>query len=315
MRQFPALLAVVGLSALALTGCSAGGSADPACERPSATGGGLDHVTVSGEFSRPSVTLAERVVAVGTVFGDVTAGDGPAVVSADQEAQFTIAIADGETGEVLLQGAAAPTFVSNWETDYPVIAEMLMCASAGSRIVAAAPAGGFSAAAAESLGMTEDSSAVIAIDLQNVFLARADGTPQRVGSSHLPSVVLAPDGRPGIVVPSSSPPEELSVEVLKEGDGEAVGAGASVRVQYTGVTWAEREVFDSSWSRGTPTTFPLDTVVPGFAQALEGKTVGSQVLVVIPPDLGYEDRELPGIPAGSTLIFVIDILGIDTAEN
>ena len=55
----------------------------------------------------------------------------------------------------------------------------------------------------------------------------------------------------------------------------------------------------------------LDGVVPGFAKALEGQTVGSQVLVVVPPDEGYGDKEQNGIPAGSTLVFVIDILGLD----
>ena len=61
-----------------------------------------------------------------------------------------------------------------------------------------------------------------------------------------------------------------------------------VRVHYTGVTWADHEVFDSSWD-SQPASLTLDGVVPGFAQALEGATVGSQLLVVIPPDLGYGD--------------------------
>ncbi len=50
----------------------------------------------------------------------------------------------------------------------------------------------------------------------------------------------------------------------------------------------------------------------GFAQALKGQTVGSQILVVIPPSLGYGDKTTSSIPAGSTLVFVIDVLGVDT---
>ena len=56
----------------------------------------------------------------------------------------------------------------------------------------------------------------------------------------------------------------------------------------------------------------LDGVVPGFAEALEGQTVGSQVLVVIPPELAYGEEGAGSIPANATLVFVIDILGIDT---
>jgi FKBP-type peptidyl-prolyl cis-trans isomerase len=55
----------------------------------------------------------------------------------------------------------------------------------------------------------------------------------------------------------------------------------------------------------------LDAVVPGFAEALEGQTVGSQVMVVIPPDQGYGEEGQGAIPGGSTLVFVIDILGLD----
>jgi peptidylprolyl isomerase len=83
-----------------------------------------------------------------------------------------------------------------------------------------------------------------------------------------------------------------------------------VRVHYTGVVWGEDEPFDSTWD-GEPASLTLDAVVPGFAKALEGQTVGSQVLVVVPPAEGYRDQAQAGIPAGSTLVFVIDILGLD----
>ena len=86
-----------------------------------------------------------------------------------------------------------------------------------------------------------------------------------------------------------------------------------VRVHYTGVVWDEDEAFDTTWD-GEPASLTLDGVVPGFAQALEGQTVGSQVMVVVPPDQGYGDQAQGAIPADSTLVFVIDILGLDVAS-
>ena len=53
----------------------------------------------------------------------------------------------------------------------------------------------------------------------------------------------------------------------------------------------------------------------GFAEALEGKTVGSQVLAVIPPDQGYGDQGSGAVPGDATLVFVIDILGIDAPAS
>ena len=69
----------------------------------------------------------------------------------------------------------------------------------------------------------------------------------------------------------------------------------------------------SAWARsaGTSAALSLDQVVPGFAAALEGQTVGSQILAVIPPDQAYGDAGQGAVPPGATLVFVIDILGLD----
>ena len=83
-----------------------------------------------------------------------------------------------------------------------------------------------------------------------------------------------------------------------------------MRVHYTGLTWADRTVFDTTWD-AEPKSIDLSTMLPGFAEAITGQTVGSQVLVVIPPDQGYGDQAQGQIPADSTLVFVVDILGID----
>ena len=76
--------------------------------------------------------------------------------------------------------------------------------------------------------------------------------------------------------------------------------------------WNTGEIFDSSWQRGAPATFPTDGVIQGFRDALVGQTVGSQVIAIIPPDLGYGPQG--GTPDGSigaedTIVFVVDILG------
>ena len=125
----------------------------------------------------------------------------------------------------------------------------------------------------------------------------------------MPTVKLAKNGEPTITVPKSTPPTETKIANLKQGDGATVGSGDQVIVQYTGVTWADGKVFDSSWKRGAPTQFQTTGVVPGFQKALEGQKVGSQVLAVIPPADGYGDKAQGSIPANSTLVFVVDILG------
>nr|WP_249405440.1 FKBP-type peptidyl-prolyl cis-trans isomerase [Microbacterium sp. CFBP 8794] len=129
----------------------------------------------------------------------------------------------------------------------------------------------------------------------------------------MPTVTLADDGAPTITVPTTPAPAETRIENLRRGDGDVVNPGDQVIVQYTGVLYDGGTVFDSSWDKGMPTEFPTTGVVAGFRQALEGQTVGSQVLAVIPPADGYGDQEQGAIPANSTLVFVVDILGVQHA--
>ena len=103
-------------------------------------------------------------------------------------------------------------------------------------------------------------------------------------------------------------PDTTQLAVLKKGDGPTVNPGDQVFVQYMGVLPDGTE-FDSSWSRGEPSAFQTTGVVQGFQKALEGQTVGSQVIAVIPASEGYGDQAQGEIPANSPLIFVVDILG------
>ncbi len=115
---------------------------------------------------------------------------------------------------------------------------------------------------------------------------------------------------PQVEIPGGDPPEGLVVETVVEGDGQTVESGDLLLADYTGLLWDNGEEFDSSWSRGEPAAFGIGVgqVIAGWDQGLVGQAVGSRVLLVIPPDLGYgEDGSPVGIPCGATLLFVVDI--------
>ncbi len=111
-------------------------------------------------------------------------------------------------------------------------------------------------------------------------------------------------------MPDTQAPKKLVANYVIEGDGEKVGAEDSVLVQYKGVLWDGGKEFDSTYGRGQLTSFSLQQVVKGWAQGLTGKKVGSRVLVVIPPELGYgaNPPQGSGIQKDSTLVFSVDIL-------
>lgn len=143
----------------------------------------------------------------------------------------------------------------------------------------------------------------------NDVLDRAEGTAVDPVEG-LPKVTLADDGAPSVTYPTTDIPDGLISQDLITGIGPKVEEGQTVTVHYTGWLW-NGDKFDSSWDRGAPATFTFATgqLIDGWVQGLAGKTVGSQVLLVVPPELGYGDAgQGEAIPGGSTLVFVVDIL-------
>ncbi|MBN2177430.1 MAG: FKBP-type peptidyl-prolyl cis-trans isomerase [Demequinaceae bacterium] len=127
--------------------------------------------------------------------------------------------------------------------------------------------------------------------------------------SGLPTVTLAENGTPSVDFTGIEMPTGLVVQRLITGDGPAVVEGQSLTVHYSGWLW-DGALFDSSWQAGYPATFALaqDSLIDGWVQGLAGQPVGSQVLLVIPPELAYGDAGQGSIPGGATLVFVVDIL-------
>lgn len=107
-----------------------------------------------------------------------------------------------------------------------------------------------------------------------------------------------------------NPPTELRTEDVVAGTGPVAALTNTVNVNYTGVFYCDGATFDSSWTGGAPVTFPLDGVVPGFAQGIAGMAAGGRRVIVIPPDLGYGDQPNGPVPGGSTLVFVVDLVAI-----
>lgn len=100
---------------------------------------------------------------------------------------------------------------------------------------------------------------------------------------------------------------------LKEGNGKHPTATDRVKVHYTGKL-IDGTVFDSSVERGAPLTFPLNQVIPGWTEGLQLMDEGSKYVLYIPYNLGYGTRDMGNIPAGSTLIFEVELLEINPAE-
>lgn len=118
---------------------------------------------------------------------------------------------------------------------------------------------------------------------------------------------LAENGqREGVITTESG----LQYEVITLGDGAQPDASSTVEVHYEG-TLIDGTVFDSSYERGESISFPLSRVIKGWTEGVQLMPVGSTFKFYIPSELAYGGRNTGSIPANSTLIFKIELLGIE----
>lgn len=303
-------LSAAALLALTLAGCSGsssgGGSPSAAaqdlCTAKAPAGKVSDAIKVSGDVGKVAeVSFTSPLTVTSLQSTLLTKGSGPKLAAGDL-VQFALTEYNAQTGAKNgAVGQEAGDLLPQQVSADSVLGKVLGCATVGSRFVATIP------------GDESNQASVDVVDVVRIVPQKAWGTPQ-TPQAGMPTVRLAANGEPTITVPKTTPPDTVQLATLKKGDGATVGKGDTVLVQYSGVLWKNGTVFDSSWKNGTPAQFQTTGVVPGFEQALEGATVGSQVLAVIPPAEGYQDKAQGAIPANSTLVFVIDILGVQHAS-
>ena len=312
-RILPALLVV----ALALAACGESEESTPTGTNPTdcPTSKLIDSVDVSGDFGeKPTLEFDQPLEETTTSCRVLVAGTGPKV-SEGSSITFDYVFFNGRDGsEITSSYGAEPAEIVFDASLMEGIRVALDGLAEGSRVlVAITPEDAFGEQGDPESGVTGEDTILLIIDLTDVSepstpLERAEGTVVEPVAG-LPTVVLADNGAPTITVPETDPPVELVAQVLIDGSGPEVEAGQTITVHYTGVLWDGGETFDSSWDSGSPTSFSIGTgaVIAGWDKGLVGQTVGSQVLLVIPGPDAYPDGR-PGIPAGATLVFVVDIL-------
>ena len=108
-------------------------------------------------------------------------------------------------------------------------------------------------------------------------------------------------------------PSGLKYRILRKGAGGKPKASDKVEVNYHG--WLDDgKVFDSSYARGESIEFPLNGVIPGWTEALQLMPVGSKWQLYVPSNLAYGERGQGPIPPNATMIFDVELLGIEAKQ-
>jgi peptidylprolyl isomerase len=129
-------------------------------------------------------------------------------------------------------------------------------------------------------------------------------------AKNLPAVTGAAGAAPTIAAPQGSAPTSLETQDVIVGSGATAQASSTLTVHYTLMAWSTGKVIESSWTSGSPATFALSQVIPGWQQGIPGMKAGGRRLLVIPPDLGYGSAGAGPIGPNETLIFVVDLISV-----
>jgi FKBP-type peptidyl-prolyl cis-trans isomerase len=160
--------------------------------------------------------------------------------------------------------------------------------------------------------LTEQEMKAAIMDLQKSAMARAEEKQKAAAEKNLKAgeaFLAANAKKEGVKTTASG----LQYKVIKAGTGASPKPTDTVKVHYTG-TLVDGTVFDSSVERGTPATFPVKGVIPGWTEALQLMKVGDKWQLVIPAKLAYGEDGPGPIGPNSTLIFEVELLGIEKPE-
>jgi len=311
MRRIALALVAPLAAAAVLAGC--GGS----------SGNANDAVKVTGSFNTtPTVTIPTEQASSNLVISKPVQGSG-AVLKAGNAALANLVLYKwtGTTHTLLDSTYSSGPQIIPSQSDLSGITTALKGARMGSRLVVVLPPKyGYGASGNSNLGVTGKDTLVWVIDLLQQYSANqaASGSQVSSGGGTLPSVTAKTGEAPAVTIPKNSPPSNLSVTTLIKGSGPKLATGDTVVTQYVGYIWRTGDVFGSTWPsssqpQGAPFSFQLGgDVLTGFNDGLTGVTVGSRVMLVIPPSDGYGPaggNSSAGIEKTDTLVFVIDVIG------
>lgn len=281
-------------------------------EKPAASG---ELPTVKGAFGQtPTITVPGGEPPSDLVVKTLSQGDGPAVKSGETIVVNYAGVRweDGQTFDSSFDRGSPAGFGIGIGAVIPGWDSGLVGVKAGTRVLMVLPPD-------EAYGDTPPGDPIQAGDTL-VFVVdvlgshagneSARGEPAPTEDDSLPYVSITPKA-PEIVIPAGAPSNRLIAIPVVVGDGAEVKKGDTVVVQYKGVVWRNGKEFDSSWSRGQPyvTAIGQGAVISGWDKGLVGQTVGSRVMLVVPPKDGYGDAGNGQIKGTDTMVFAVDILG------
>jgi len=276
----------------------------------------LHGITVTGDVGEaPKVKWDGKLEVKKTDSTVITKGDGDKVVDGDQVSAH-IWIGNGTTQKQAYStyDEGKPQTVPASDDLNPIFKDAILDQTVGSRVAVTATAtDAFGESGNPQMGIGNKDTVLVIVDVMGVttVLDGPEGKEQKA-PSWAPGLVTDGDKVTGLDFSGTPKPDgKLRSAALIEGSGDKVKKGQSITVNYLGQVYDAKKPFDESYSKD-PATFAIGVgqVVPGWDKTLVGATVGSRMMLAIPPADGYgkKGNDQAGIKGTDTLYFVVDIL-------
>lgn len=304
----PATTSTASPSAAAPSSAAPSASASPSAAAVKASTD-FDKVKVSGDYGKsPKVTVAKPWAIDKTRTKVLQKSDG-AVIQQGSTVEVNYYGVDGRTGTKFDDSFSRGAPVAfPLDQVVPGFSKGLVGQRQGSRVLIAMPGpDGYDANGGNpEAGINVGDTLIFVVDVVGVPLTGPEGSTVKPKNG-LPTV-SDKDGKPSITVPKTNPPTSLQIQPLIKGSGKSVAGGDIITFNYRWVKWSDGKVLEDSYS-AKPASAPLAQLLPGMQKGLVKQTVGSRVLLVIPPADGYPDGNAdPKIEKGETLVMVVDLL-------
>ena len=276
-----------------------------------APGSASEAISVSGEFGAAlELDAATPITSDALQRSVLQAGAGETIAAGDVfVGRLNIFV--GSTGDPYAQDPTRMVF--DTQELAPWYFDTIRCGHAGERIASVVPAvdmlgeGGGAPA-----GIADDDTMVVVVDLRAVLSAgsgQAEGAPQELPAG-IPGLVLDADGAPAATLgPEVAAATEPAAAAAIVGTGARVRATDTVLVHSRTVIARTGEIVEDTWGTG-PISLPLPEALPGLRDGIVGQTVGSRLVIVLPPGAGYTptDLEALGYQANDVMVSVVDLL-------
>jgi peptidylprolyl isomerase len=304
--------AAVAILALALTttACGSGEKKGSSSLR--------DRIEVNGDFGkRPTIKLAAPLKFANSASWTGAVGKGDRI-GAEATAILQLTLADGRTGKTAISTfdrGQHPLEVKLGDQVFPSLAQALIGKPADSRVVVASTADdAYGDSGAPQIGIKSGDPVVMVADILSTDPTSVlDGpTGATLAAPATAPTLTEKDGVPvGFAFAKAHKPKKLTVIPLREGTGPVVEDPDRIAANYLGQVWDAKQPFEDIFSK-EPGGFSigLGSVLKAWDKALAGLKEGARVMIISPPNLAYGSTAQPNVPANSTLVFVVDVLGV-----